>query len=151
MPPVLTDAYGVPLPRWMQEHLAHAAAAVRDADPSASWQRLVTREEPPPLAWKLCAACETEFAVEGDAGDGREGVAWFCSRCRVPDRDYMGRPTAYWTDAFIRAASDRHHRRPLWYRRAFCWYCRGRLFGGPVYAQLAERWEASGPGLDAAA
>lgn len=141
MPPVLVDAYSVPLPGWMQQHLAAAEAAPRD--PSASWQRLVTREDPPPLAKKLCAACETEYAVEGDAGDGRQGIAWFGPCCKVPDRDYTGRPTAYWTDAFIREASDRHHREPLWYRRTRCWYCRGRSFGGPVYAQIAERWEAA--------
>lgn len=33
----------------------------------------------------------------------------------------------------------------LWYRRTRCWYCRGRSFGGPAYAQLAGRYEATCP------
>lgn len=128
--PVL-DMHGVPLPAWMQEHLAATAAG--PSSPSASWKRLTARDELPTLAKKLCAACEAEYAVEGDIGGRQGGTPWFCPSCPVPE----------WAqDQYIREAGDRRHREPLWYRRTRCWYCRGRSFGGPVYAQIAERWTA---------
>jgi hypothetical protein len=50
----------------------------------------------PPLALKLCAGCATQWAVEGDVGDGQGGLAWFCPRCEVPE---------HYLDQYIREGS----------------------------------------------
>lgn len=104
------------------------------------WDRWMAAEHRP-LSLKMCAGCTAQYAVEGDAGDEQGGTPWFGPCCGTPEK---------YADVFIREASARHSRQPLWYRRTRCWYCRGRSFGGPLYMQLADLYAETWPAPEAA-
>ena len=91
MADVILDELGKPLPAWMQEDLHRALAQPR--------QPAQRRQEPAPLALKICVGCTScVYAVEGDVGDELGGIGWFGPCCPVP-RGF--------TEVFIREASRR--------------------------------------------
>lgn len=79
----LLDDHGRPLPDWMQDHLTQALAQPLQSPAELDKARAAA---PPPLALKMCAACTSTYAVEGDVGDEQGGSPWFGPCCPVPPR-----------------------------------------------------------------